>query len=186
MGHESKGICGHPLSWVIRCARRLFFPLSVKATLRWLACCPLSWISLPHWPPCSSLKSQSRKTPALICYDGFARHPDSIWKTEKSCLEGWEELFMLTKNTQQFLPSSKMIGQIQRSIASVKVCSSIGSANICINHSISVSQMTWWLESQSNFGMHLRLQSWPMNIMQYNCWIEETFRFDYKGTQSQY
>lgn len=136
--------------------------------------------SLTFWTPCSSLKSQSRKTPPLICHDGSARHADSIWKPETSCLAEWEELFMLTKNTQQLFPCREVIGWLQRSTASMKVCSTTGSANICINHSISVSQTSWWLESQSNFGMHLGLRRRPMKILHSNFWIKALFMFDYK------
>lgn len=35
--------------------------------------------------------------------------------------------------------------------------------------------MAWWLESQSNFGMHVWLCSWPVKIMQCNCWITLMF-----------
>lgn len=88
------------------------------------------------------------------------------------------------KNPQQLLPTGKMIGRIWCSITSMYVCCTIGSANICINHSISVSQMAWWLESQSNFGMHVWLRSWPMKIMRCNCWIKATLMFAYKKSQS--
>ncbi len=37
--------------------------------------------------------------------------------------------------------------------------------------------MAWWLESQSNFGMHLWQWSWPMKIMQCNCWIKAMLTF---------
>lgn len=67
--------------------RPLFPPSSEGSTEMTLACCPLSWISLTLWPWCRSLKSQSRKTPGLICYDGSACHPDGIWRTETSCLD---------------------------------------------------------------------------------------------------
>lgn len=109
------------LSWVIICAVSApLFPSLCEGSIEMtLAYCPLSWISLTRWPPCSSLKSQSRKTPALICDDGSACHPDSIWKTETSCLEEWVEPFMLAKITQQLLPSSKIIGRIQCCIASM-------------------------------------------------------------------
>lgn len=92
---------------------------------------------------------------------------------------------MHTKKTpQQLLPTGNMIGRIWCSITSMYVCCTVGSANICINHSISVSQMAWWLESQSNFGMHVWLRSWPMKIMWCNCWIKATLMFAYKKSQS--
>lgn len=103
------------LSWVILCSvcRRLFFPSVCEGSIEMtLACCPFGWISLTRWPPRRSLKSQSRKTPTLICYDGSACQTHNIWKTQTSCLEEWEGPFMLTKITQQLLPSSKMIGRI--------------------------------------------------------------------------
>lgn len=68
----------------IPCAAPLFPSLCEGSIEMTLACCPHGWISLPHWPPCRSLKGQSRKTPALIRYDGSACHPGSIWKTETS------------------------------------------------------------------------------------------------------
>lgn len=49
---------------------------------------PPSWISLTLWPRCRSLKSQSRKTPALIRYDGSACRPCSVRKTETHLLGG--------------------------------------------------------------------------------------------------
>lgn len=112
MGQNSSKWCWASLCPLSSVAAPLSPSLCEGSIQMTLACCPLSWISLTLWPPCSSLKSQSRKTPALICHDWSACHPDSIWRTETSCLEEWEELFMLTKNTLQLLPSSKMIGQM--------------------------------------------------------------------------
>lgn len=79
-GHGLKIKMGASLSWII------FFPAASEGSSDMtLACCPFSWISLTLWPRCRSLKSQSRKTPGLICYDGSACHPDGIWRTETSC-----------------------------------------------------------------------------------------------------
>lgn len=75
-------------SWIETCsAFTVLRSASEGSTEMTLACCPLSWISLTVWPWCCSLKSQSRKTPGLIRYDGSACHPNSIWRTKTSCLD---------------------------------------------------------------------------------------------------
>lgn len=113
-----------------------------------VACCPLSWISPTLWPLCGALKSQSRKTQALIRFDGSARQPDACWKTETSCFGRIRGAIHALQKYTAAAPAVKRDDWTDtRSISAAEVCSTIRSANICINHSISGSLFRWRLMS---------------------------------------
>lgn len=139
-------------SWLFK----LIPSLSLKAASQSLNC----WIRPIYWPPCTSLKSQSRKTAELICHDGSAWHANGIWKIETSCLFQWGELFMLSScHWERRLEGC---GSFHKSSALLTFASIIRLVS---------SKKAWWLETWSSFNVALSLDTMLIKIIS-KYWIK--------------